>query len=124
MNETINGIIVIVCLAAIYFHWIKFELKQQFAEQLEQVEEKLKAAAQAAETEAHASKARVHRREANALMREIKEFDWANTEVLDDLIAARRQLFWVNYHADRAIAHSAQSTTVKIFEGKKFSIVA
>ncbi len=113
MNDELNGIIILVCLGAIYYHWIKFELKTQFEEQLKEVEEKLKLATQATSEEPLSSKARIHLNEANAGMREIKEFDWANTGVLDDLVAVRRQLYFVNRDTDDAIKLSRKTKIVE-----------
>ncbi|MBI2810544.1 MAG: hypothetical protein HYX67_06940 [Candidatus Melainabacteria bacterium] len=122
MNENISGLILILSLGVIYFHWIRFELKQQFVEQLKEVEEKLRTAAQAVGAESHGSKARIHFREANSLMQEIKEFDWAKGD-LDDLIAVRQQLYIVNYQADCAIT-ATRKKDAKAPQDKHFRIFA
>lgn len=112
MKENISELVVIIGLAVLYFYWIKYELKQQFAQQLKQVEQNLETAALAVASESHGSKARAHFREAKALMQEIEEFDWRSAIEIDDLVALRRQLNLISHEVSCAIA-SAKSVAAK-----------
>ena len=45
-RDTINGVIVIICFAAIYYHWIVYELKEHLLEELPQMEKRIAEAAE------------------------------------------------------------------------------
>ncbi len=112
MNDTMNGIITITCLGAIYFHWIKFELKTQFDEQLKEVEQKLEIAIQSITGEADCSEALTLLNQAVSRIHEIREVDWTKNKDLDALIVGRQKLYFINHNTDCAINRSRKTSKV------------
>ena len=103
--EIITGILVSTCIAAIYFYWMKYELKQQFSAELKATVEKLKLANEACAAELQFSKSSKLLRQANDWMRQINEFceEVDLEQNIDDLVAVRRQLYFVNRNIDLAM---------------------
>ncbi|MBS1991083.1 MAG: hypothetical protein JSS83_11225 [Cyanobacteria bacterium SZAS LIN-3] len=112
--EIITGLIVSIGLAAIYYFWIKIEMKTQFLQKLEETEEKLNQALEACAGEPDFSKPLRLLRQAKEWMREIKEFGGSVDldKDLDDIVAARRQLYFVNANIDRALRLRANADKV------------
>lgn len=112
--EIITGIVICCCIAAIYFHWMKFELKAQFTAKLEEAKAKLKVANEACADEPQFSRSRKLLHQANEWMRQINEFaeEVDLDQDIDDLIAVRRQLYFVNWNIDHAMTLRQKSSTV------------
>ena len=104
--EIITGILLCICLAAIYFYWMKYELKEQFSVELKATVEKLKAANQTCADELQFSQPSKLLRQANDWMRQINQFceEVDLEQNIDDLVAVRRQLYFVNRYIDLALA--------------------
>ena len=112
--EIITGIVICFCIAAIYFYWMKFELKAQFTAKLEEAKAKLKDANYACIDELQFSKSRKLLNQANEWMRQINEFveEVDLDKDIDDLIAVRRQLYFVNWNIDHAMTLRQKSSKV------------
>jgi hypothetical protein len=112
--ETITRLVICFCIAAIYFYWMKFELKAQFTAKLEEAKVKLKVANEACADESQFSKSRKLLRQANEWLRQISEFveEVDLDKDLDDLIAVRRQLCFVNWNIDHAMTLRQKSSKV------------
>ncbi len=112
--EIITGILLSICLAAIYFYWMKYELKQQFSAELKATVEKLKVANEACADELPFSKSSKLLRQANDWMRQINEFceEVDLEQNIDDLVAVRRQLYFVNRNIDLAMIPRQKSNKV------------
>ncbi len=112
--EIITGILISICIAAIYFYWMKYELKQQFSAELKSTVEKLKLANEACSEELQFSKSSKLLRQANDWMRQINEFceEVDLEQNIDDLVAVRRQLYFVNRNIDLAMIPRQKSNKV------------
>lgn len=112
--EIITGILISICIAAIYFYWIKYELQQQFSAELKSTVEKLKLANEACAEELQFSKSSKLLRQANDWMRQINEFceEVDLEQNIDDLVAVRRQLYFVNRNIDLAMIPRPKSNKV------------
>lgn len=112
--EIITGILISICIAAIYFYWMKYELKQQFSAELKSTVEKLKLANEACTEELQFSKSSKLLRQANDWMRQINEFceEVDLEQNIDDLVAVRRQLYFVNRNIDLAMIPRQKSNKV------------
>jgi len=112
--EIISGILLSICIAAIYFYWMKYELNKQFNAELKTTVEKLKLANEACADELQFSKSSKLLRQANDWMRQIKEFceEVDLEQNIDDLLAVRRQLYFVNRNIDLAMIPRQKSNKV------------
>lgn len=112
--EIITGILLSICIAAIYFYWMKYELNKQFNAELKATVERLKFANEACADELQFSKSSKLLRQANDWMRQINEFceEVDLEQNIDDLVAVRRQLYFVNRNIDLAMIPRQKSNKV------------
>lgn len=104
--EILTGLAIASLIGSGYYIWFKFELKAQFLSNLTATEKELAEATSACATEDYHSKSHKLIRQANSWLREIQDFVQEGTldDSWDDLIAARRQLYFVNCHISRAMS--------------------
>ncbi len=117
--EIITGIFVSICIAAIYFYWMKYELRKQFSAELKATVEKLKLANEACADESQFSKSSKLLRQANDWMRQINEFreEVDLQQNIDDLVAIRRQLYFINRNIYLAMIPHQKSNKVFFLMG-------
>ena len=102
MNEhdTINGIIMIVCLSAIYYHWIVYELKAALSRGLVEVQAKIDATSALLQPPGQFYAAERKLRTAAVFMKEAHQLAAGTT--LADIFAARRSVYFAQVNAVRA----------------------
>lgn len=100
-GDTINGVIFIVCFAAVYFHWIVYELKEHLLKELPAVESEM------AEAEEIIAKAQNWRRpqallnEARRLLQQASQ--GKQKSKLGEILDARQRLYASKQLLQRAI---------------------
>jgi hypothetical protein len=102
MNEhdTINGIIMVVCLSAIYYHWIVYELKAALASGFVEVQAKIDATKALLQPAGQFCAAERTLRKASAYMEEARGYAVGKT--LADVFAARQSVYFARVNALRA----------------------
>lgn len=110
-HEILNASVVIALIVAVYYLWFKYEMKAEFLTRLAAAEEKLANAKAVCADEDSSSRSNRLLRQAKSWLQEINDFVQEDTlsDNLDDLIAARRQLYFVEWNIRRALDRLANT---------------